>query len=229
MPDPGALLRILVSPLKRVGYKFESDKMPEEMIAEVREHPGALALLSFAALKLWDLRDRGFRHIPRRAYAAVGGVVGALAKHAEDTLAELTPEHHKLVRELFRHLVTSEGTRAALSRAEAIQLLGKGADAERVIEILVERRLIVAYETDERSERIEVIHEALLTSWPRLVRWQREDAEGARLRDQLRAAARQWDERARAKGYGMQKFHDALLGCASIPPALAAAELDLAD
>ena len=61
LPDPGALERILVSPLKRVGYKFESDKMPEEMIAEVREHPGALALLSFAASKLWDLRDRQFR------------------------------------------------------------------------------------------------------------------------------------------------------------------------
>ena len=33
--------------------------------------------------------------------------------------------------------------------------------------------------------------------------------------------------RAQRKGYGMRTFHDALLGCASIPPALAAAELGL--
>ena len=33
------------------------------------------------------------------------------------------------------------------------------------------------------------MHEALLVAWPRLVEWRREDAEGARLRDQLRAAA----------------------------------------
>ncbi|MHB8631284.1 MAG: DUF885 domain-containing protein [Candidatus Limnocylindria bacterium] len=36
-------------------------------------------------------------------------------------------------------------------------------------------------------------------------------------------------ERARRRGYGMRRFHDALLGCASIPPALAAAELGLGE
>ena len=43
-----------------------------------------------------------------------------------------------------------------------------------------------------------------------------------------RAAILQLRDRARAKGYGMRRFHDALLGCASVPPALAAAELGLA-
>ncbi|HUJ59395.1 MAG TPA: protein kinase [Kofleriaceae bacterium] len=200
LPDPNALRRILVEPLRRVGYAFENEALPDEMVSSVREHPGALALLSFAAAKLWELRDRGFRHIPKRAYEAIGGVAGALARHAEDTLSALPGEDHALVRELFRHLVTSEGTRATLLRAEAIQLLGKSHGAERVIETLVERRLIVGYEGDAQTERIEVIHEALLTAWPRLVQWQREDAEGARLRDQVRSAARQWGERGKPKG-----------------------------
>ncbi|HEV7555513.1 MAG TPA: ATP-binding protein, partial [Kofleriaceae bacterium] len=106
LPDPIALRRILVEPLRQVGYTFESDALPDEMVAEVREHPSALVLLSFAAAKLWEFRDRGFRHIPRRAYEAVGGVTGALARHAEDTLSALPEEDHALVRELFRHLVT---------------------------------------------------------------------------------------------------------------------------
>jgi uncharacterized protein (DUF885 family) len=42
-----------------------------------------------------------------------------------------------------------------------------------------------------------------------------------------RAAILDLRQRARRKGYGMRLFHDALLGCASIPPALAAAELEL--
>ncbi|MCA1831500.1 MAG: DUF885 domain-containing protein [Actinobacteria bacterium] len=42
-----------------------------------------------------------------------------------------------------------------------------------------------------------------------------------------RAAILQLRQRAQSKGYGMRQFHDALLGCASIPPALAAAELGL--
>jgi uncharacterized protein (DUF885 family) len=44
-----------------------------------------------------------------------------------------------------------------------------------------------------------------------------------------RAAILRLRAKARTKGLGMRQFHDALLGCASIPPALAAAELDLAD
>ena len=42
-----------------------------------------------------------------------------------------------------------------------------------------------------------------------------------------RAAILDLRQRAQRKGYGMRQFHDALLGCASVPPALAAAELGL--
>jgi uncharacterized protein (DUF885 family) len=42
-----------------------------------------------------------------------------------------------------------------------------------------------------------------------------------------RAAILDLRSRAQRKGLGMRAFHDALLGCASIPPALAAAELGL--
>jgi WD40 repeat protein len=53
-----------------------------------------------------------------------------------------------------------------------------------------------APETSERR-RIEIVHESLLTKWPRLVRWRMQDEEGAQLRDQLRQAARLWKERGR--------------------------------
>ena len=42
-----------------------------------------------------------------------------------------------------------------------------------------------------------------------------------------RAAILDLRKRAGTKGYGLRQFHDALLGCASIPPSLAAAELGL--
>jgi WD40 repeat protein len=65
---------------------------------------------------------------------------------------------------------------------------------------LIAARLLVVSEEAGGERRVEVIHEALLVAWPRLVAWRREDAEGARLRDQLRTAARQWDQRSRPKG-----------------------------
>ena len=199
-PAPDELLRILVEPARRAGYAFEDDALPKQMVEAVSEQSGALALLSFTAMKLWELRDRAVHRLTRKAYQALGGVGGALAHHAETTLGAMPPAEHRLVREAFRALVTAEGTRAILSRVELQQLLGGGAAAEAALERLINARLLVASEGVGGEDRIEVIHETLLSSWPRLVAWQREDAESARLRDQLRAAARQWQERGRSRG-----------------------------
>ncbi len=126
---------------------------------------------------------------------------GALAQHAETTLRRDDPvEEQRLVREVFRHAVTANGTRAVLPRADLDQLLGGGPHAGAVVETLVAARLLVTAESAAGGERIEVTHEALLEAWPRLVAWRREDAVGAHLRDQLRAAARQWEERGRSSG-----------------------------
>jgi WD40 repeat protein/serine/threonine protein kinase len=199
-PAASDLRRILVEPAHRAGYEFDDPGLPDEIIESVASRPGALPLLSFTASKLWELRDRRFRHIGYKAYRSLGGVAGALAQHAEATLQAMPPEEQRLVREVFRHAVTAEGTRAVLTRAELDQLLGAGDHAHRVVDKLVDARLLVAAESETGEERIEVIHEALLDAWPRLVGWRRGDAEGARLRDQLRAAARQWAERGRPTG-----------------------------
>src|SRR5204863_4539024 len=83
---------------------------------------------------------------------------------------------------------------------ELDEVLGGGPHAAAVVEKLVVARLLVVSESEAGGERVEVAHEALLDAWPRLVGWRREDAEGARLRDQLRAAARQWVDRDRPNG-----------------------------
>ena len=201
-PAEPDLRRVLVEPAKRAGYDFEGG-LAERMVAAVAGRAGALALLSFTALRLWELRDRHFRRLTLASYDAIGGVEGALARHAEATLVTLTGEGRRLVREAFRHLVTSEGTRAVLTLGELDDVLGGSPRARAVRDLLVDARLLVitaGVEGDERAHRIEVIHEALLTAWPRLVDWQRDDREGTRLRDQLRAAAGQWHDRGRPRG-----------------------------
>ena len=201
-PSRDDLIRTIVEPARRIGYELSTigEELASEMVAEVAEQPGALALLSFTAQKLWELRDRHFKQLTRSAYKTLGGVGGALAKHAELTLDEMSPEERALTREAFRHLVTTETTRAVVPRAELRQLLGNTAHADSVIEKLVAARLLVASENDTGAETVEVVHEALLVTWPRLVEWRREDSEGTRFREQLRSAAKQWDERGRAKG-----------------------------
>jgi formylglycine-generating enzyme required for sulfatase activity/WD40 repeat protein/serine/threonine protein kinase len=200
-PDEDNLLRMLTEPARLVGYQFDDRKLPREIVAAVAGRAGALPLVAFTAAKLWEHRDVRFKQLRRQAYDALGGVVGALARHAEDTLSRMTREEHRLVRETFRRLVTSEGTRAVLGRAELLQVLGANAAAEALLEKVIAARLLHATDGgEEGGERIEVVHEALLSAWPRLVTWRREDADGARLRDQLAAAARQWTERGRPRG-----------------------------
>jgi WD40 repeat protein/tRNA A-37 threonylcarbamoyl transferase component Bud32 len=199
-PAPDDLVRVLVEPARRVGYRFDDPALPRAMVDAVAGRPGALALLSFTAARLWELRDRHFHQLTRKAYDAIGGVEGALAGHAEATLLACATDQQRLVREAFRHLVTAEGTREVVARHELIAALGDATHGADVLERLVAARLLVAAESETGEDRIEIVHEALLTSWPRLVEWRREDLDGARLRDQLRAAARQWDERGRPRG-----------------------------
>ncbi|HEY2514428.1 MAG TPA: WD40 repeat domain-containing protein, partial [Polyangiaceae bacterium] len=198
-PDRAALRRILVEPARRAGFVYESDALVEEMVGAVEGRPGALALLSFAASKLWEKRDIASHTLTAAAYRAMGGVGGALAKHGEEVLEGMAPRQRLLVREALRRLVTAEGTRAATRHAELIAALGGDESAQGVVERLVAARLLVVVEGDDGVDSVEVIHEALFSAWPRLVEWQREDAAGSRLRDQIRAAAELWEARKRPR------------------------------
>ncbi|MBK7996801.1 MAG: serine/threonine-protein kinase PknK [Blastocatellia bacterium] len=199
-PETMDLLRILVEPAKKLNYVFEDSELPKEIVQTVKQEASALPLLAFTVAKLWEFRDQQFKQIRRKTYESMGGVGGALARHAESMIEQMSQSERSLVKEAFRHLITSEGTRTTLTRQELLELLGSNKDSEIVLEKLINNRLLVSAEGEKGTERIELVHEALLSSWPRLINWRQEMAEGARLRDQLRIAAQQWHERNRPKG-----------------------------
>ena len=210
-----ALRRALTRPATKCGYRFEDDALAEEMLAEVEGERGALPLLAFAAARLWEKRDRESGLLTRQAYHDIGGVGGALARHAEAAIDRIGTDRSAVVRELFRNLVTADGTRAVREWTELLSVFDSddtkhnvGAEfipasgsAEEVLRELINARLLTSYEVredeNEPIRRVEIIHESLLANWPRLVRWQTQDAEGAQIRDELRQAARVWDEHGR--------------------------------
>jgi WD40 repeat protein len=202
-PTGGNLRRALAQPAMKCGYRFEDDELVDEMITEVEGERGALPLLAFAAACLWEKRDRGNGLLTRQAYQDIGGVGGALARHAEATIDRIGTDYIAIVRELFRNLVTAEGTRAVREWNELLSVFSDSQreSPEEVLRQLIDARLLTSYEVREADEaptrRVEIIHESLLANWPRLVRWQTQDADAAQLRDQLRQAARTWDEHGR--------------------------------
>src|SRR5207237_1511841 len=102
------------------------------------------------------------------------GITGGLERHADEAVDARPAAERQRARKAFRHLVTFEGTRAVLEREELLQLLGADAEAERLIERLIEARLLISSKNDRGLGVIEIVHEALIREWPRLVEWRRE-------------------------------------------------------
>ncbi|PWB68853.1 MAG: hypothetical protein C3F15_15835, partial [Holophagae bacterium] len=187
-------------------YGFETGVLIDEMVRQVEDERGALPLLAFAVSRLWELRDRERRLLTQGAYERIGGVGGALAQHAEATLQAIGEERLPVVRELFRNLVTAQGTRAVRSWDDLLSVFpdGEPKNAEAVLRALVDARLLTSFGDEAggagaegRHHGVEVVHESLLTAWPRLQRWRTEDEGSAQLRDQLRQVARLWEEKGR--------------------------------
>ena len=195
-PDAAGLREALVQPIELVGYRFETDAMIDDMLASLAGTPGALPLLQFAASLLWDARDRDRRLVTASSYAAIGGISGALATHADDVVARMSSSAQKLTQQIFRTLVTPERTRAIVELADLHAL---GGDVQRVIDQLVAARLLVV-QTRGGGGSVELVHESLIERWPMLKRWLDEDQEDGAFLAQVSAAAKQWDAKQRPAG-----------------------------
>lgn len=205
-PARESLRRALVEPAATLGYRFEDEGLVDEMLQSVEGTHAALPLLAFAVSRVWERRDRERQLLTRAGYEESGGVPGALAQHAESTLERIGGPREALVREMFRNLVTVDGTRAMANRDELLSVWPDRAEAGNVLDQLVEARLLTAYEVaaiegHPAQHVVEIAHESLLRAWPRLVRWQTQDAGSAQLRDQLRQSARLWDAKGRKNDF----------------------------
>ena len=188
------LRRAIEGPAAHVGLDVEP-ALTDALVDDIAGETGGLPLLSTALVDLWSEREG--RLLSLAAYQRIGGVRGAVGRHAEAAVALLDDSQQQIARRVLLRLVAGgQGeplTRRRVSRAE----LDADSDPRvaSVIETLVERRLLVA---DEGA--YELVHEALLDRWPRLAGWLEEDAQGRRVRRQLTEAAVRWDAGGRDAG-----------------------------
>ncbi len=174
-------------PARAKGVEFASAELVDELVRSTERAEGGLPLLQFALAELWQARGPADT-IGEQTLAAVGGVRGALARHADRVLAGLPPAERETARGLLLALVRRDGTRLRRS-AEAL-----GADQPRrraVLDALVRGRLLVARQR-EGAYAVEIAHEALVDGWPTLARWLADDAEARQVRERLQQAAADW-------------------------------------
>ncbi|MDC0713173.1 SUMF1/EgtB/PvdO family nonheme iron enzyme [Stigmatella sp. ncwal1] len=190
--SPQGLREAITAPAQALGVRFESEAMVDELVAAAAREEGGLPLLQFTLTELWEARDLERQLLPAATLEALGGLAGALARHADAVVARLRPEERSRARTLLLKLVTPEGTRAR--RTESELLLGAGdAEGRAVLEGLVRGRLLLASETEGGEGRYELAHESLLTGWDTLRGWLGHDELRRVATQRLERAAAEWE------------------------------------
>ena len=170
-----------------------ADLAPDTDVNGAHE-PGALPMLSHALLTAWEHSRGGTLTVAD--YLAGGGIKEALTRSAEQAYESLSPSQQLLARRLFLRLVHVADelppSRAAVPLGELLSGIGEEADAERVLAVFIDERMITV---DVGAARL--THDALLTAWPRLRSWIEEGAEELRTRRRISSSARAWAEARR--------------------------------
>ena len=183
------LTAAVADPATAEGVSFEP-ALEAEIVAEMVMQPSSLPLLQFALSELFEHRVGDV--IPVEAARKLGGIDGAIVARAEALFADLDPSQQQSAHRLFTRLVTpGEGGNDVRRRARHSELTADAADvAER---FATHRLLTLDRDPASREPTIEVAHEALLRSWPRLQGWLDVDRDWLGQLHALSSAARSWD------------------------------------
>jgi hypothetical protein len=184
-------------PADAVSVGFEHG-LVGTILDDVEKRPGSLPLLQFALREMWGRLKTPL--MTKADYGAIEGVKGALAKRAQAIFESATDRGENefvvaLFRRLFTRLVTlgegSEDSRRIVGRDEL------GPDGWTLAQKLADEdnRLIVTSAPgrgQSGQETAEVVHEALIRSWPTLVDWVNRDRVFQSWLRQLRPRVEEW-------------------------------------
>jgi WD40 repeat protein len=188
------LQRTITEPARMVGLSFDPPRLVEGILDEAGEDEGMLPLLQYALKESWAQRNGNT--ITADSYARSGGVREAIRNTAERTFEALSAEDQQAARQLFLRLVTpgegQEDTRARVAMpSEPTQ--------RRIVDQFAgprTRLLVTGWDRGARPT-VEVAHEALIRTWPRLREWIRPNREKLRARAAVLQAKAEWEQHDR--------------------------------
>jgi WD40 repeat protein len=182
------LRRAISEPARRAGLYLER-AVVDAVIDEAGSETGSLPLIAHALMETW-LRRQG-NTLSFEAFQAAGGVAGAISQTAEAICErEFDAVQREATKRLFLRLVNpgdgTPDTRRMMAPVE-IEHDANAKVMQRVVDRLTEARLLTV---DDLS--VQIAHEALLRSWPRLRGWIEERRDDLRTRQRIERAATEW-------------------------------------
>lgn len=190
-----ALRRAIEEPARAAGFSLEDPSVVDGILADAARTPAALPLISFAMDAWWAARDESRKLLPSDAFRALGGLGGALARHADSVLDTMGAEECREAEHVLTRLVSADGTRMRATRVALLDPAAAGPSAARALDKLLAAKVVL-----ESGGEVELVHEALITRWPRLVKLLSSSGEDRAFRERVAAAAREWDGQGRPDG-----------------------------
>jgi tetratricopeptide (TPR) repeat protein len=187
--------RVITEPLKLAGIdKGDREALARNVLSDVGERSGDLALVQFALTKTWEHRKE-YDNDLLRSYSALGRVEGALAQAAEKVYVDPIlggDANEREIEAVFLRLVKLGDTGGAIRRVARHSEFSEARWG--MLQALAEERgsRLVQISGPEMSERAEIAHEALVTQWPRFQRWLQAAAGDKRTLDGLIERAAKW-------------------------------------
>lgn len=199
LPSEPSLSEAIRLPAHLVGLDLEAGLIPT-ILRDVSNEPGALPLLEYALTELADTRDGNLLTVA--GYARTGGVLGALARRAEEIYSGLSPSGRDSAQAVFLRLVSvrddTDDTRRRVRRTE-LEALGLNPQSlASVLDAYGSFRLL-SFDRDPvtRGPTVEVAHEALIREWPRCRAWIDDVRDDLRTERQLESAVGEWEHNDR--------------------------------
>ncbi len=193
---PEGVREAIVGPARSRGVGFESGELVQKLVAATTQGAGSLPLLQFTLAELWERRNPAQGRLTLAALDALGGVAGALSRHADGVLARLAPTEREAARRLLLRLVTADGTR--IERGEEELLEPSDMAARTALDALVEGRLLHT-RTAGGQPRCEIAHDSLIESWGTLRGWLDDDIGHRAVRKRLEEASAEWERLLRTQ------------------------------
>ncbi|TYQ25233.1 formylglycine-generating enzyme family protein [Pseudanabaena sp. UWO311] len=162
------------------------------ILRDVRDEKNVLPLLEFALTQLWEHREK--RRLTFAVYDKLGGVMGALNKHADSIYDSLQPQEQEWAKRICLMLVRTglgeRDTRQRQTKRELAQLANDGAlqDFQVALDQLVAGRLLVTGKDVDGEAWVDMAHESLMEKWNYFAKWREEKRDVLRLVNRIRDA-----------------------------------------
>ncbi|MBA2323676.1 MAG: WD40 repeat domain-containing protein [Pseudonocardiales bacterium] len=159
-----------------------------------RSDAGTLPLLSHALRITWDKRRNQRGPVTAQAYLDVGRLRGAVEQTADGAWNELTEPQQAAGLWILLNLVhigadPSRDTRNPREWRELLDNAANRAAAEQARDVFVRERLLTA-----DTDTVQITHETLMRSWPRLANAINKHRDGLVWRQRLDEAATAWEQ-----------------------------------